>query len=178
MGSFTELVAAVDFRDDVPPEVLAAFRPLRGGPRCRLAALPALPSLTEDETAELDELIEIAYVDEIDLTSVSARVLAHLWFAAFDGAWNGWFRGEPRSTLRRQRGHWTFTTRTYFKGSANPICDVLRPLARYTCPDAMEEQPVFVGYVRFEGDDRPVFIWHDGSDQLRFEDVRRRPSAG
>ena len=175
MGSFTEFIAAFEIRPDAPDEVLAVFAPFRADDE---QALPSLPDLDEDELTVLEEFLEIAYYDEVDLAGVSTRVLSHLWKDAFSDFWPVGFSGSPSTVLRRHADSWHVTTRTYFKSYADPICSVFAPLANFICPWAGPDHPSFVGYLRFEGDDRPILVWHHGGATFVYEDSRERPSDG
>lgn len=175
MGSCTEFVAAFEIRPDVPDEVLAVFAAFRADDD---QALPSLPDLDGDELTVLEELSEMAYYDEVDLAAVSTRVLAHLWKDAFSDFWPAGFSGAPSTTLRRHANSWHVTTRSYYKTYADAICSVFAPLANFICPWAEPDHPSLVGYLRFEGDDRPILVWHHGGDTLVFEDSRERPNVG
>lgn len=173
MGSFTEVVLAVEFRSDVPPEVLGAFARFNDG----RTAIPALPERPKDDFDE-EELDDEEFDETADFSSLSSVELAYLWSSTFNDYPCAYFPGHPNVVLRHDGRRWTLTARFFAKTYAEPVCALLAPLGRFTFPHAATDNPTFVGYLKFEADDRPVLIWHRGSQLLEFEDSRLHPSVG
>ena len=68
--------------------------------------------------------------------------------------------------------HWELTTRHYRERGATSYRRVVEPLAQFVCPHASSDHPQFIGYLKYEYDDRPLLIWHRGGPLFDFEDTR------
>ncbi len=163
MGSFTEMVFAVEVRPDAPEAFLAALAGARVGDGPPLPTpMPSDPDWSPDEyLADPDGVFE-------------ANPIGHQWGDVLGVDMSGVvFAGETRVSLTwrddyQGGGTWHLTSRSVWKEGPHEIAPFVAWMAPYVCPKAGPGYPTFLGYLKYEYHDRPVLIWHDGTE-ITFE---------
>ena len=175
VGSFTEIVLAFDFKPDAPAWVVGSFAPWRvgdEGPALTFAG-EAVP---EERCWDLEEIE--AHDDDYDhvprVSDLSQAERSALFRMSFEDMPTAYFPGtsDTRLVWNEYGSHWELTTRHYRKSSATSFRKVIEPLAEFVCPRATVDHPAFVGYLKYEYDDRPLLVWHRGGSLFEFEDTR------
>lgn len=175
VGSFTEIVMAFDFKPDTPDWVVGSFAPWRvgsGGPPLTFAG-EAVP---EERRWQLEEIE--AHEDDDDhvprMSDLSQAELSAVFRMSFEDMPTAYFPGTSDTKLvwNDHGWHWALTTRHYRQCGATSYRKVIEPLGEFVCPHASVDHPAFVGYLKYEYDDRPLFIWHRGGSLFEFEDTR------
>jgi len=157
MSMFTELVIAFDFAPDVPAEVLAAF---------------ASVALDGDDQPTLEGL-DPEHVDAwnpMDPDDDMGVPWSHDWGLLLGLGLCVYAVGENRASLRWTNGRWHLTARCTWQTDQDTVIEATSWMAKFCCPLAEADHPQLLGYLRDEHEDRPVLIWHNGSE-FDFEEL-------
>jgi hypothetical protein len=153
VGSFCELVLAVNLRPDVPDEVLAAFVSARKG-----EGGPELPApVPDDPHWEPD--------DPEASPAADAAPWAHPWGDVLGMDMSGVaFPGETGVSLiwNKYTERWALTVRSVWKTMTPGVVEMIEWLGPFVDPMESLHDRRFVGYVYHQYDERPTLIWHDG----------------
>jgi hypothetical protein len=156
VGSFTDIVAALDFRPDTPPEILAAFSALERArpkedhwwdPAPPLPAPVVEPSELWDPDWRQSGLHE-DFPDEPwrhDWAALLSRSAAVDTIAHAELVWRG-------------SGIWRLSFRTAFATWAEAVFAFIEWLGPYIYA-YNEEYPLLIGYLKYDNEGRPRLLW-------------------
>lgn len=154
MGSFTESVFAIRFRDDVSSVMVAAFRD-HAAPVLQ-ATIPELESLTTEADRLASADIESLWSHPHD---VPVEVWACVWRAYTRPNPCAYLVDEPAVTLSRPYGLLTLTARLHVQDSSMATAWWLKPLGRYAIKQSGVGYRDPVGYLRYEADQKATLLY-------------------